>query len=42
MQLSLNFAYLFPCKNFVDISNHMFTQLNNEKVTRFLEYVLRD
>ena len=41
MQLALNFTYLFPRKNYVDIYNHMLAQLNSGRVTRFLE-VLRD
>ena len=37
MQLSLNFTYLSPCKNCVDIYNHIFAQLNSGKVTRLVE-----
>lgn len=37
MKIFLNFIYLIPCKDYVDIYNDLFAQLKNEKLTRFTE-----
>ena len=37
MQLFLKFTYLFPWKNYVDIYNHFFAQLNTEEVKKLLK-----